>query len=128
MLKYEEFCNGILELDRSIRYTGVVDHLGTLLSLAYRKGLAPLSSPEETEEYSKRAVLSTGAIESGPKVGKLQYVIGKYENLIRATLPIVSEQYDKYYVMLSIDTISNPSEIIEEKVLPYIRGKGHQFF
>jgi hypothetical protein len=128
MLKYEEFCNGIVELDRSIRYTGVVDHLGTLLSLAYRKGLVPLSSPEETEEYSKRAVLRTGAIESGPKVGKLQYVIGKYENLIRATLPIVSEQYNKYYVMLSIDTIPNPSQIIEEKVLPYLRGKGHQFF
>jgi hypothetical protein len=127
-LNYEVFCKGVLELDPSIRYTGLVDHLGSLLSMAYRNGLMPLSTPEETAEYSKRAVLRTGAIESGPKVGKLEYVIGKYENLIRATIPIVSEQYNKYYVMLSIDKVDNSSEIIEEKVLPYMRGEGRQFF
>ena len=127
-MNYEGFCKRVLVLDQSIRYTGVVDHLGTLLSLAYRSGLVPLSSPEESEEYSKRAVLRTGAIESGPKVGILKYVIGKYENLIRATIPIVSDQYNKYYLMLSIDNVNNPSQIIEEKVLPYIREEGRQFF
>jgi hypothetical protein len=30
--------------------------------------------------------------------------------------------------MLSIDNVNNPSQIIEEKVLPYIREEGRQFF
>ncbi|HEY7109816.1 MAG TPA: hypothetical protein VH415_10330 [Nitrososphaeraceae archaeon] len=127
-MNYEGICKGVLELDQSIRYSGLVDHLGTLLSMSYRKGLEPLSSPEETAEYSRRAVLRTGAIESGPKVGKLEYVIGKYENLIRATIPIVSDQYNKYYLMLSIDKVDNSSKIIEEKVLPFVREEWRQFF
>jgi hypothetical protein len=98
-MKYEQFCDQILLIDKSIRYAAVVDHLGTLLSFSYRRGLVPLSLPEETAEYTKRAVLRTEEIESGPKVGKLQYVIGKYENLIRVTIPIVTKQFNKYYLM-----------------------------
>lgn len=128
MMKYEQFCDRILSLDNSIRYAAVVDHLGTLLSFSYRQGLVPLSLPEETAEYAKRAVLRTGEIESGPKVGKLQYVIGKYENLIRVTIPIVTKQFNKYYLMLSIDIGPNPIQIIEDQVKSFISENEHQFF
>ena len=128
MMKYEQFCDRILTLDNSIRYAAVVDHLATLLSFSYRPRLVPLSSPEETAEYTKRAVLRTGEIESGPKVGKLQYVIGKYENLIRITVPIVSKQYNKYYLMLSLDIAPNLDGVIDSKILPYIAENLHEFF
>jgi hypothetical protein len=80
----------------------------------------PLSSPDETEKYTGQAILRTGAIQGGTKVGRLQYVIGKYENLIRATIPIVSETSNKFYLMLSLDESCNPVTIIEDKVLPQI--------
>jgi hypothetical protein len=128
MMKYEQFCDQILSLDKSIRYAAVVDHLGTLLSFSHRQGLVPLSLPEETAEYTKRAVLRTGEIESGPKVGKLQYVIGKYENLIRVTIPIVTKQFNKYYLMLSMDIGPDPIQIIENQVKSYISENEHQFF
>jgi hypothetical protein len=128
MMKYEQFCDRILSLDKSIRYAAVVDHLGTLLSFSYRQELVPLSLPEETAEYTKRAVLRTGEIESGPKVGKLQYVIGKYENLIRVTIPIVTKQFNKYYLMLSMDIGPDPIQIIENPVKSYISENEHQFF
>jgi len=128
IMKYEQFCDQILSIDKSIRYAAVVDHLGTLLSFSYRRGLVPLSLPEETAEYTKRAVLRTGEIESGPKVGKLQYVIGKYENLIRVTIPIVTKQFNKYYLMLSMDIGPNPIQIIEDDVKGYISKNMNQFF
>lgn len=120
MSKYKNLCDEVLALDGIIRYCGLADHLGTILAKSFRPGLVPLSSPEETEKYTLQAIQRTGAIQGGTKVGRLQYVIGKFENLVRATIPVVSENNNKFYLMLSFDLGSNPSTIIEDKVLPSI--------
>jgi hypothetical protein len=120
MSNYQDLCNQVLRIDRSIRYVGVADHLGTLIATAYRPGLVPLSSREETEKYTVQAIQRTGAIHGGPKVGRLQYVIGKYENLVRATIPVTSDRQDKFYLMLSFDLGSNAVSIIEKQVIPEI--------
>jgi len=120
MSNYQDLCNEILKIDKSIRYVGVADHLGSLIATAYRQGLVPLSSREETERYTMQAIQRTGAIHGGPKVGRLQYVIGKYENLVRATIPVTSDRQDKFYVMLSLDLGSNPVSIIEKEAIPAI--------
>ena len=127
MTNYQNMCNEVLGLDGSIRYAGIADHLGTLIATAYRPGLVPLSPKEETEKYTMQAIQRTGAIQGGSKVGKLQYAIGKYENLIRATVPVVSARQDKFYLMLSFDPGSDPIRIIEEKVMASIE-KGRQWF
>ena len=120
MQNYKNLCDDILNLDRIIRYCGIADHLGSLLAKSYRSGLVPLSSPEETEKYTMQAIQRTGAIQGGAKVGRLQYVIGKYENLLRATIPVISETNNKFYIMLSFDVGCDPVTIIEEKVLSQI--------
>ena len=120
MANYKKLCDDILLLDSIIRYCGIADHLGTLLAKSYRSGLVPLSSPEETEKYTVQAILRTGAIQGGAKVGRLQYVIGKYENLLRATIPVISESNNKFYLMLSFDMGCDPVTIIEDKVLSQI--------
>lgn len=122
MQTYQDLCDGILELDGSIRYAALADHLGSLLSATYREGLVPLSTHDETIKYTERAIHHVGALGGyQTKVGKLQYVVGKYENLIRATIPIVSSKFDKYYLTISFDIDSNPTSVIEEKILPYVK-------
>ena len=118
MTNYKSLCDEVLALDKIIRYCGLADHLGTLLAKSFRPGLVPLSSPNETEKYTMQAIQRTGAVQGGSKVGRLQYVIGKFENLVRATIPIVSESNNKFYLMLSFDLVSNPVMIIEDKVIP----------
>jgi len=120
MSNYQNLCDVILKIDGSIRYVGVADHLGSLIATAYRQGLVPLSSREETERYTMQAIQRTGAIHGGPKVGRLQYVIGKYENLVRATVPVTSDRQDKFYLMLSFELGSNAVSIIEKEVMPEI--------
>lgn len=120
MANYKKLCDDVLLLDNIIRYCGIADHLGTLLAKSYRARLVPLSSPEETEKYTVQAILRTGAIQGGAKVGRLQYVIGKYENLLRATIPVISESNNKFYLMLSFDMGCDPVRIIEDKVLSQI--------
>ena len=114
-------CNKVLHLDRSIRYVGLADHLGSLVATAYRPGLVPLATKEETETYTAQAIQRTGAIQGGTKVGRLEYIVGRFENLIRATVPVVSLRHDKFYLMLSIDLGSDPIKTIENKVLPQVK-------
>jgi hypothetical protein len=120
LTNYHDMCNEILDLDKSIRYVGLADHLGTLIATVYRPGLVPLSTKEETEAYTVQAIQRMGAVQGGSRVGKLEYVVGKFENLVRATVPIVSPRNDKFYLMLSIDLGSDRIKIIENKVLPQI--------
>jgi hypothetical protein len=84
--------------------------------MEYRQGLVPLSSKEETEKYAMQAIQWTGAIQGGSKVGRLRYGIGRYEHLVRATIPVILERQDKFYLMLSLDPSSNIFDIIESKV------------
>lgn len=124
-MQYQELCSKILGLDRSIRYVAIADHLGSLLASVYREGLVPLASKEESAKYASRAVFMTGASGGGfsSKVGKLQYAVGKYENLVRATVPLVSGSYDKFYLMLSLDVDSDFASVIEKKVIKFLQDR-----
>lgn len=122
MIDYNALCDKVVHMDSYIRYVGLADHLGVLLAKSYRAGLVPLSPLRETEKYTMQAIQRTGAIQGGSKVGRLQYAIGKYENLVRATVPVVSEANNKFYLMLSFDLGSNPLHILEEKLLPELES------
>lgn len=123
MLEHKELCSRILALDGSIRFVGLVDHLGSLLATVYRQGLTPLASTDETAKYASQAIFMTGTLSGGlnSKVGKLQYVVGKFDNLVRATVPVVSGSYDKFYLMLSFDVDSDYLPVIEGKVLAFLQ-------
>ena len=49
-------CNEILNLNKSIRFVGLANNLGTLLATSYREGLTPLMTSEETKHYAVQAV------------------------------------------------------------------------
>jgi hypothetical protein len=86
----ESFCREILANNQSIRFAGIANHLGSLIAAVYRQGLIPLMTKEETSQYSIQAVLRAAIREDfASKIGRLEYSIGKYENLIRATVPII---------------------------------------
>jgi hypothetical protein len=126
---HEELCSKILALDKSIRFVSIVDHLGSLLATGYRQGLMPLASAEETAKYASQAIFMTGTLSGGlnSKVGRLQYVVGKFDNLVRATVPVISGSYDKFYLMLSFDVDSNYVPVIEGKVLTFLEGNKTSF-
>jgi hypothetical protein len=129
MLSTEEnlrvICKQIEQLDNSIRFVGIANNLGSLIATAYRNGLTPLMNEQETSHYAIQAVLrATTREDFEPKIGRLEYSIGKYERLIRATVPI--RLFDKddeskfYYLLLSFDLKSNAIDVIEDKVMPFI--------
>ncbi|MFL6381428.1 MAG: hypothetical protein ACJ72S_09080 [Nitrososphaeraceae archaeon] len=86
----DSLCKEILQLDNSIRFSGIANNLGSLVATAYRKELIPLMDKQETSHYAIQAVLRAATREDfESKIGRLEYSIGKYEKLIRATTPIM---------------------------------------
>ncbi len=68
------------------------------------------------------------------KIGKLEYSIGKYEMLIRATVPIrffgMDEDDDQskyYYLLISFDLKSNVIDVIENKLMLFIEKNKDNF-
>ena len=68
----------------------MANNMGSLVVTTYRQCLAPLMTRYETSQYATQAVLRAAIREDFEiKLGKLRYSIGKYEKLIRATVPIM---------------------------------------
>src|ERR671933_812722 len=123
----DSICKEILQLDNSIRFIGIANNLGSLVATAYRNDLTPLMDKQETSHYAIQAVLrATTREDFESKIGKLEYSIGKYERLLRATIPIrpFGKEYDEskfYYLLVSFDLNSNVIDVIENKIMPFIR-------
>jgi hypothetical protein len=120
-------CKEILQLDNCIRFIGIANNLGSLVATAYRSDLTPLMDKQETSHYAIQAVLRVATREDfESKIGRLEYSIGKYERLIRATIPIrlsSSKEYESkfYYLLLSFDLNFNVMDVIENKIMPFIQ-------
>lgn len=125
----ERFCREILANNQSIRFAGIANHLGSLIATVYRRDLVPLMTKEETLQYSIQAVLRAATREDfESKIGRLEYSIGKYEKLIRATVPIIfgNRETKRYYLLLSFDSDSDATSIIDKDVLLHIaKNKDH---
>ena len=84
------FCDRVLQIASKIRFVGIANHLGTLIASSYRHNLIPLLTREETSHYVLQSVLRSATREDfESKLGRQEYSIGKYRNVIRATIPII---------------------------------------
>jgi hypothetical protein len=86
---------------------------------------------QETSHYAIQAVLRAATREDfESKIGRLEYSIGKYERLIRATIPIKlfdkEDESKSYYLLLSFDLNFNVINIIENKIMPFIEKNKEQ--
>ena len=128
-------CKQIQQLDNSIRFVGIANNLGRLIGTAYRNSLTPLMNEQETSHYALQAVLRAATREDfESKIGRLEYSIGKYERLIRATVPIRlfgsnddDDQSKFYYLLISFDLKSAVIDIIEDKVMPFVEKNRENF-
>jgi hypothetical protein len=120
------FSKDVLGLDPSIRWVGIADNTGALLNVENREGVKLLLSDEENEEYASNAIKRHKTrITFESKLGKMNYALGRYEGLIRATIPIDNN----YYLLITLDVeVKDYDTIIIEKVIPLIEKEKEKFF
>jgi hypothetical protein len=119
------FGEQLLDLQESLRWVGIANRYGVLLSVEQRDNLKPFMTEEENEEYAANAVKRyTTRIKFQTKIGKLNYAFGRYEKISRVTIPI--NQY--YYLLLTFDPgEKNYDDLIMNKIVPLIRKYDDKF-
>ena len=119
------FTKNILDSHKSIRWTGLIDQNGIIINEQYREGLKPFLTKEENQEYTINTITRHKTrTKFEPKIGKLTYAFGRYENLSRFTISI----NENYYLLLTMDFEENNfDKIIMEKIIPLIKKEKEKF-
>jgi hypothetical protein len=119
------FTKNILNSHKSIRWVGITDQYGIIINEQYREGLKPLLTKEENQESAINTIIRHKTrTKFEPKIGKLTYALGRYENLSRSIIPI----NENYYLLLNIDfEEKNFHKIIMEKIIPLIEKEKENF-
>ncbi|HZC88177.1 MAG TPA: hypothetical protein VE199_01045 [Nitrososphaera sp.] len=128
---FQEFCDSVIALDKSIRFAGIADEDGHLMATAERKGLKPLLGPEERAQYAiTAATRQFTRLRWEYLLGKINYAMSHYAKLIRATIPIADENSRLSYVLLlsfDVDADGNVHDIIIKKIIPLVRKNTGKF-
>jgi hypothetical protein len=128
---FQEFCDKVITLDKSIRFGGIADEDGHLVAIAERKGLKPLLNPEERAQYAiTAATRQFTRLRWEYSLGKINYAMSNYAKLVRATIPIADENSRLYYVLLlSFDVEAGQSVhgIIMKKIIPLVHKNADKF-
>lgn len=116
---FEDVCQNIIELDKTIRFAGIANMRRTIISAKYRAGLIPLLTQEETIGSVEQSVLRmTTRRLMEAKLGKTIYSITFYEKVKRAVIPIGKD--GDFILMVSFDNEADYDSIIRNKIMPYI--------
>jgi hypothetical protein len=116
---FEDVCQNIIDLDKTIRFAGITNMRRTIVSAKYRAGLVPLLTQQETIESVEHSVLRMGTRRvMEAKLGKILYSITFYEKVKRAVMPIGKD--GDFILVVSFDNEADHDLIIRNKIMPLI--------
>ena len=127
---FQEFCDKVITLDKSIRFAAIADEDGKMVATAERKGLKPLLTAEERAQYAiTAATRQYTRLRWEYLLGRINYAMSHYAKLIRATIPIADENSRLSYVLLlSFDVdAENVHDTIMKKIIPLVRKNMGKF-
>jgi hypothetical protein len=116
----KEICNQVLQLDKSIRFAGIANNMGTLIAYKLRKGLVPLLNEEDLQNNIMKTVLRMKIREDyESKLGDVIYTFALYKRVKRASIPL--DNPDLAVLTVSFDMAANQDNIIMDKILPVLK-------
>ncbi|HEX2471594.1 MAG TPA: hypothetical protein VHJ59_02470 [Nitrososphaera sp.] len=118
----KEICNQVLQLDKSIRFAGIANNMGTLIAYKLREGLVPLLNEEELQNSIMKTVLRMKTREDyEPKLGDVIYTFALYKRVKRASIPL--DHPDLAVLTMSFDMAADQDSIIMDKILPVLKQR-----
>ncbi|MDQ3969233.1 MAG: hypothetical protein M3275_12660 [Thermoproteota archaeon] len=121
----KEICNQVLQLDKSIRFAGIANNMGTLIAYKLRKGIVPMLNEEELQNNIMKTVLRMKTREDyESKLGDVIYTFALYKRVKRATIPLDDSYHPDLAVLaVSFDMAADHDTIIMDKILPVLKQR-----
>ena len=122
-INYSKICNQILEVDKDIRFVGIISEKGELASYEYSSKITPLLSKKETESSVLEAFRRFKSRKKfQQKIGPPIYTITNYGDIKRATLFI------KNLGLLLLSFDKNKDEyLLLNKIFFHLQGQNLNF-
>ena len=122
-LTINDFCASILRLDRGIRFVGVANREGKLIGHAYRKGIVPLLTPQETEVSVLQSFIRMGTRATlEKKLGDTVYSFTMYQKVKRVTIPLRGSSKITHIFMVSFDMDVDHEPIVVKRIIPELEN------
>jgi hypothetical protein len=138
---FENFCKQVLTKDYFIKSAKIADHIGHIIASAQRPNSVDIMTIEENSRAAAQAAIRAATRDKfKPKLGRLLFSISRYENEVRATVPIKEEDdyngsgsngggsrsrssstKNRFLLLLTLDVDAEADHIILKKVLPLIK-------
>ena len=120
-----DFTENVLNSEKYIRWVGITDQNGIIINEKHREGLKLLLTKEENQESAINTIIRQKTrTKFEPKIGKLNYALGRYQKLSRCLIPI----NENYYLILTMDFDQyNFDKIIIERIIPLIKENYENF-
>lgn len=111
-------CEQILNLDKNIRFVGISNSIGDVITAKYGENVTPLLSGIEAEMSIFQSITRIDSVQAmKDKLGKIIYVAEVFENVKRATIILDSE----YFLLVSFNASADHDSIIMNKITPLVK-------
>jgi len=112
---FDKLCDRIFAVDRSIRFAGVIDKMGTLVAGGMRKGIKPLEPRDDRRKlYIDYALRNAMRSDFDIEYGKTVYTMSEREKIKIASFP-----YGDHLILISIEKKALHDKVIG-KVLKFL--------
>ncbi|GKS67716.1 hypothetical protein YTPLAS73_12630 [Nitrosarchaeum sp.] len=105
-LQFENKCNRLLRNDE-IRFVGIINNMGNLISGGFSDGIDLLENDEQRILYMQMALEIAMRKDYDDTLGKINYVTTNRDNVLMVTIPM-----NNYVVLISANPASIPEQII----------------
>jgi hypothetical protein len=124
--RFLEFCEEILALDASIMFSAIVDHIGDIVALTYRK--TPFVDEKEAKQYAIQMTIAAILLAHFEnRMGAVHYIVTYHDKIVRVALPLTSGT-QKFFVLLLLDSGSDIVSVMRDKISPFVMRNSREVF
>ena len=88
-MRQPSLCNGIIKLDRSIRFVGILNNRGEVIEGGLKQGIEPLLDGTDEQKMYIHSLTNLTMMQSySDRLGMVRYSLTEYEKVTLMTFPL----------------------------------------
>ena len=88
-MKQPSLCDRIIELNRNIRFVGIVNNKGEVIEGGFREGVEPLLNGTDEQQMYIQSLSNLTMLQSySDRLGRVRYILTEHERVTLMTFPL----------------------------------------